>query len=138
MIQIGRVSSEEALKLVQASLKEVEKTGKHIAVAVCGPEGELLSFHRMDNASPAASTIARNKAYTSACDRKSTKEMGNYMRNDARDPAFWGDIHITGFAGGAPIIYEGKVIGGIGISGLPEDEDDRIARLVIDLVYKGK
>jgi len=37
-----------------------------MAVAVCGPEGELISFLRMDAASPAASLIAQNKTYTSA------------------------------------------------------------------------
>jgi glc operon protein GlcG len=34
-----------------------------------------------------------------------------------------------------PIVQEGKVIGGIGISGLSEEEDERIAYAAIESVY---
>jgi glc operon protein GlcG len=89
----------------------------------------------MDQASPAAATIAQNKAYTAARDRKSTKTMGEFMHKFNRPPALWGDPGITGFGGGVPIVQEGKVIGGIGISGLSEDEDERIAYAAIENVY---
>ena len=72
----------------------------------------------MDEASPAASKIAQNKAYTSAGDRKSTKELGEFMLTKNKPAAFWGDEKITGFGGGLPIINNGKTIGGIGVSGL--------------------
>jgi len=88
----------------------------------------------MDEANAASTTISQNKAYTSARDRKSTREMGEYMRT-GRPPAFWGDIRITGFGGGMPIVVDGKVIGGIGISGLSEEEDERIATTAIKFVY---
>ena len=109
------------------SIVEAGKINKHIAIAVCGPEGELIAFLRMDQASPAAALIAQNKAYTAARDRKSTKQMGEFMNDNDRPPAFWGDSGITGFGGGVPIVQDGKVIGGIGISGLTEEEDERIA-----------
>ena len=117
------------------SIVEAGKINKHIAIAVCGPEGELIAFLRMDQASPAASLIAQNKAYTAARDRKSTRLMGEFMNNNNRPPAFWGDTGITGFGGGVPIVQDGKVIGGIGISGLSEEEDERIAYAAIESVY---
>jgi len=89
----------------------------------------------MDAAAPASALIAQNKAHTAARDRKSTKEMGTSMREKSRPPAFWGDKKITGFGGGLPIVQNAKVIGGIGISGLSEDEDERIARAAISAVY---
>src|SRR6187549_3737654 len=70
MYQLEKVSSSEALLLTEEVIGEANKIEKHIAVAVCGPEGELISFLRMDGASPAASRIAQNKAYTAAVDRK--------------------------------------------------------------------
>ena len=78
----------------------------------------MISWLRMDEASPAASKIAQNKAYTSAGDRKSTKELGEFMLTKNKPAAFWGDEKITGFGGGLPIINNGKTIGGIGVSGL--------------------
>lgn len=121
MYPFEKVSSKEAIKLLGHAITEAGKINKHIAIAVCGPEGELISFLRMDQASPAASKIAQNKAYTAARDRKSTRLMGQFMHEQNRPPAFWGDIGITGFGGGVPITQGDKVIGGIGISGLSED-----------------
>ena len=114
---------------------EVKKINKEIAVAISGPEGELIGFLRMDAASPAASLIAQNKAYTAARDRKDTKLMGEFMLNNDRPPAFWGDAGITGFGGGVTIRQNNKVIGGIGVSGLSEEEDERIAYAAIKAVY---
>src|ERR1700754_4139886 len=120
MYQSEKVSSQEAIKMLGHAIVEAGQINKHIAIAVCGPEGELIAFLRMDQSSPAAALIAQNKAYTAARDRKSTKYMGEFMVKHNRPPAFWGDPGITGFGGGVPIVMEGKVIGGIGISGLSE------------------
>jgi glc operon protein GlcG len=135
MFQVEKVSSQEAIKMLGHAIMEAGRINKHIAIAVVGPEGELVAFLRMDQASPAASLIAQNKAYTAARDRKSTRQMGEFMHNHNRPPAFWGDVGVTGFGGGVPIIQDGKVIGGIGISGLTEEEDERIAYAAIDSVY---
>src|SRR5688572_8674524 len=136
MHYVEKISSKGALDLIKHVIFESEKINRHVAVAVCGPEGELISFLRMDGASAAASVIAQNKAYTAARDRKSTREMGEFMNGQHRPPAFWGDIGITGFGGGLPIIFSGKVIGSIGVSGLSEEEDERIANAAIKNVFR--
>lgn len=135
MFAYQKVSSDEALRLIQAVVDQVHKIDKQVAIAVCGPEGELISFLRMDGASPAASRIARNKAYTAAIDRKDTKLMGKFMTEKQRPPAYWGDLSITGFGGGVTIRIKDSVIGGIGVSGLSEEEDESIANQAIARVY---
>lgn len=136
MYTIQKVSSIEAQQLIAHAVKEAEKIGKPVAVAITGPEGELIAFLRMDGVHAASVKIAQNKAYTSAVDRKSTREMGAYMRENNTPPAFWGDKHITGFGGGMPVVIDGTVIGGIGVSGLSQEEDERIASTAIISVYK--
>jgi glc operon protein GlcG len=135
MYTIGKISSAEATRMIEVVVKEAEKINKTVAVAVAGPEGELIAFLRMDGTNAASSVISQNKAYTSARDRKTTREMGNYMREKESPPAFWGDLGITGFGGGVPVLQNGNVIGGIGVSGLSQDEDERIARAAIEAVY---
>jgi len=134
MYQYHKVSSEETLRLIQYVVKEVEKLNKPVAVAVCGPDGESIGFLRMDGTSAAASRIAQNKAYTSAVDRTDTMTMGKRMRG-SDNPAFWGDERITGFGGGVPIVQNNEVIGGLGISGLPEADDDRLAKAAVKEVF---
>lgn len=46
------------------------------------------------------------------------------MLNNNRPPDFWGDKGITGFGGGVTIRQNDKVIGGIGVSGLSEEENE--------------
>jgi glc operon protein GlcG len=135
MFNHGKVSSAEAQQLILSVMEEAEKIGKPVAVAIAGPEGELISFLRMDGTNAASATIAQNKAYTSARDRKPTSEMGHYMREKNTPPAFWGDARITGFGGGLPILQNGIVIGGIGVSGLSQIEDEHVARTAIEKVF---
>ena len=91
MYSVHKISFRQALQMVDTAVLEAEKINKPIAIAVAGPEGELLCFLRMDGASPAASVIAQNKAYTASRDRKSTREMGEFMSSFNRPQAYWGD-----------------------------------------------
>lgn len=129
-----KVSSTEAMSMIDDVLKQVSRMKKDVAVAVCGPEGELIAFLRMDGASPAASRIAINKAYTAAVDRKDTRLMGEFMMDKNRPQAYWGDEKITGFGGGVTIRHEGAVVGGIGVSGLSEEDDETLACAAIRTV----
>jgi glc operon protein GlcG len=135
MFLIERVSSEEASKLIAYAVTEAHKLTKGIAIAVAGTEGELIAFLRMDGANSASAVIAQNKAYTAARDTKDTMTMGKYMRDTDSPPAFWGDLQITGFGGGVAIVVKNKVIGGIGVSGLSQEEDIRIAKAAIASVF---
>jgi glc operon protein GlcG len=136
MVTFEKISAKESLDLIRHVIFEAEKINKQVAVAIVGPEGELIAFLRMDGASPAASKIAQNKAYTAARDRKSTREMGEFMNSHHRPQPFWGDEAITGFGGGVPIVHNGKVAGGIGVSGLSEEEDERIAAAAIRTIIR--
>ncbi len=108
-----KVSSEEAMQLIQHVIKQTEKYKRPVAVSICGPEGELIGFIRMDGTSPAASRIAQNKAYTASIDRTETSKMGERMRG----------------------IQNNKVIGGIGVSGLPEADDIIVAKEAVKAVF---
>jgi glc operon protein GlcG len=134
MYTIDKVSSDEAQRLINYCIEQMKKINKSVAASVCGPEGELIAFIRMDGANPASSRIAQNKAYTSASDRTDTSKLGERMRG--RDnPAFWGDERITGFGGGVAIIQNNKVIGGLGVSGLPEADDEQLAKDAVKSVF---
>lgn len=135
MNQIQKVSAEEAHRLISKAYELAQKIEKQIAVAVADPEGELIAFLRMDGANAASATISQNKAYTAARDRCTTKSLGEKARKNQYPLGNWGDARITGFGGGLPIVQNGNVIGGIGVSGLSEDEDEQIGREAIASVF---
>jgi glc operon protein GlcG len=135
MTTLGKVSSAEALQLVEHVVKAATSLGKSVVVAVAGPEGELIAFLRMDEVNAGSGIIAPNKAYTAARQRKFTREIGKKIQDENISPAYWGDDRITGFGGGVPILVEGKVIGGIGVSGLSSIEDEALAVAAIQEVF---
>jgi glc operon protein GlcG len=135
MTTIGKISSAEALQLIDHVIKQAASAGKSVVVAVTGPEGELIAFLRMDEVNAGSGIIAPNKAYTAARLRKFSREVGKKIQDENVSPAYWGDDRITGFGGGVPIVQHGNVIGGIGVSGLSSAEDEALAVAAIQAVF---
>lgn len=121
--------------LINQAIGQAESAGQFIAVSICDTHGELLGFMRMDSVSLQAGVLAQNKAYTSARDRQPSGNLGAWARETGKTLAYWTDPKITGIKGGLPIELNGVVVGGIGISGLSEEEDETLAIEVLSAVF---
>jgi len=80
----------------------------------------------MDDALLVTISVAEGKAYTSVRERKSTAELKKWVEGTGKDMSYWPDKKMTCMGGGLPIKAEGKVIGGIGVSGLSEEDDEKL------------
>lgn len=102
-------------------------------VCVADVHGDLIALLRVDGAPPSSVTIAMNKAWTAAREGVPTYDIGQRVKSqdpEARfDIAYYGDARYIGWGGGVPVLREGRVIGSVAVSGLPELEDQRIAEL---------
>jgi glc operon protein GlcG len=45
----------------------------------------------------------------------------------------FGELRYTAWGGGLPVVYQGEVVGAVGVSGLTEAEDIELAQLGVDL-----
>jgi glc operon protein GlcG len=129
MQQVNILSHADAQRVVSAIQSEVEKQGKGAAIAVVDEHGELLAFVRTDGCRLPSINIAINKAYTAARECKESKEVGNASRTEGFPMTNFGELRYVTWGGGVPLIYQGKVVGGVGVSGLPEEEDMVLARM---------
>lgn len=127
MINVNRLSHSDAFKIVTEIRQKLENEGKRFAVAVTDETGELLVFFRTDNCIPAAIQIAINKAFTAARDHKKTSVIGDAYRESGVNTTYYGDLRYTGLGGGVPVIYAGEIIGAVAVSGLTQDEDEKMA-----------
>ena len=134
MHQRYHLSHADALKIVSAIQAELEKEKKGAAIAVTDAQGELLAFLRTDGCKLPSIMIAINKAYTAAREQKESFTIGEASRDQGFPMTNFGDLRYTAWGGGVPIIYQGQVIGAVGISGLPESEDMELARMAAKLV----
>ncbi len=134
MYQTMNVSHAEAQAMIAAIQKKVEAESKAAAIAVTDSHGELVAFLRMDECHLPPLYIAINKAYTAARERKPSGEVGASSRNGPFPMTNYGSLRYTGWAGGVPILHDGKVIGAIGISGLDEQQELSLAAMAAAMV----
>ena len=136
MIQEQTIDYAEARRALDALVQEIERRGKAGVIAVADAHGELIAFARMDGAPLSSITIAMNKAYSAARERKPSKEIGSASRHPEKgfDIGYFGDPRFTGWGGGIPVLKDGKVAGAIAVSGLPQTEDMELAEIAARLI----
>jgi uncharacterized protein GlcG (DUF336 family) len=122
------VNLERALAMVNAV---VTTAPAPVSVYVTDSHGELIAAATMDGAAPDTRLNAQRKAYTAArSDARSTSELAAKAALDPAELASF-DPLFTFFKGGVAAFEEGRRVGAIGVSGLPGDEDERLAREAI-------
>lgn len=136
MTQDFVVDYADARRVVDALTTEMTKRGKAGVIAVADAHGDLIVLARMDGAPLSSITIAMNKAYTAARERKPSKDIGTAARNPSGgfELSYFGDPRFTGWGGGVPIWKSGKVAGSLAISGLAEAEDMELAQMGAALI----
>lgn len=131
MIASITIEYAEARRVIDQLAAEMHRRGKAGVIAVADDHGELIAFARLDGAPLSSVAIAMNKAWTAARERKPTKEIGESARHPEKgfDIAYFGDSRFVGWGGGVPVWKDGKVIGSVAVSGLPQAEDIELANM---------
>ncbi len=123
------ISWEAASTAVQAAVRFAESKGWKINVAVVDRGGNLVSFLRMPGAFIHSIDIAIDKAYTAASFGFPTKAwMSAIGHDEGMKFGFSNQPRLIVFGGGLPIRTGDDWIGGIGVSGASESEDEECAR----------
>jgi len=116
-------------KLSQAALDYARSIGVPIVISIVDANGILMYFQRMSDALLISNDIAQAKAYTAVALKSATHEIHPSAQPD--DDLFniesMVNRKICTFGGGYPIMINGKMIGGLGISGGTVAEDMDIA-----------
>jgi uncharacterized protein GlcG (DUF336 family) len=121
----------EARCMVGAALREAEDIGITETVCVVDDGGHPIALERMDGARITGPQIAWNKAFTAAGHKRSTHLFNQPPKGPALpgNEAFgiqWSfDGKFAVFVGGFPIVVNGEVVGGIGLSGGNGEQDTR-------------
>jgi glc operon protein GlcG len=133
MNQSTTLSHADAARIIAVIQRELEKNGQGAAIAVADAHGELIAFLRTDGCKLPSITIAMNKAFTAARERRPTRAVGAESRAAPFPMSNFGDLRYNAWGGGLPILHQGQVVGAVGVSGLSEDEDIALAQLGVNL-----
>lgn len=130
-IEKNFITYEWATKLIQAAIEHAKTLNLSISVAIVDAVGNLIAFARMDDCCLIGIGTAQSKAYTAARSGLNTREFLAYLNENEVPLASLQDEKLMLIAGGLPILYQDKLIGGIGIGGGTGKEDEECARFAL-------
>ncbi|HYO84479.1 MAG TPA: heme-binding protein [Bryobacteraceae bacterium] len=125
-----------AKQIAAAAEAEARKNNWNVVICVVDEGGHLLYLQRMDETQLASIDIAQGKARTSLMYKRPTKAM-----EDAVAGGRTVMLRLPGalpVEGGLPITVDGRIIGGIGVSGVQSVQDAQIARAGLAVLESGK
>jgi glc operon protein GlcG len=120
------VNAAGAKKIAAGVVAECQKNGWNVAVAVVDNHGFLVYFERMDNTQTGSMDIAVGKARSAATYRRPTRVFMEAINKGAPATATLPGVFAS--PGGLPIMVDGKVTGGVGVSGVTGDQDEQCAK----------
>jgi len=124
-----------AERAIAAAIAEAHSRDTGGAIAVVDDGGSLIAFHRLDGTFAAGAEVSIGKARTAAMFRKPTAAFEDAIRGGRA--ALLGVREMTPLQGGVPIVYDGFVVGAIGVSGAhSQQEDEQIASVGAAAIVK--
>jgi glc operon protein GlcG len=109
----------------------VDEAPGPVSVFVADGHGEVVAAATMDGAAPDTRLNAQRKAYTAArSDARATSELAEKVRDDPVERASF-DPFFTFFKGGVAAFDGEARVGAVGVSGLPGEVDEQLARRAI-------
>jgi glc operon protein GlcG len=114
--------AERIIAASKAKASELNAPGGVIAVVDAG--GNLMALERIDGTFAAGATISIGKARTAVLFQKPTKVFEEIINKGRTAMAALPNSFFTPLQGGVPVILNGEIIGGVGVSGASSAAQD--------------
>lgn len=129
MMTVKRLDLADAGVLLTGARAKAAEIGVPMCIAITDEGGNLVAFERMDGGKVTSITIAIDKAFTAAGAKKATHEYGKISQPGKPvygiASAIGGRLMVVG--GGLPVLVDGEVVGGIGVSSGTPAQDREVA-----------
>jgi len=126
------INLEAAKKAAASAIAEARKNNWTMAVAIIDISGNLVYFEKMDGTQTASIKVAIGKGRSAAIWKRPTKVWQDIVAEGGvglRILALEGAVPIEG---GLPLVMDGKIVGGIGVSGGSGAQDGVAAKAGAD------
>ncbi|MBQ2754862.1 MAG: heme-binding protein [Clostridia bacterium] len=139
--QNKKLTLEIADKLIDAVNEKAKEMGVNAVCAVSNSEGNIIAVKCMDDSYIASYDIAVNKAFTVTALKMSTKTLKPMAQpgQPLYGIQFTNNGKIVIFGGGDPLYHNGKIVGGLGVSGGTEEQDTILSEYgskIFNNIYK--
>ena len=121
------ITLERAKKMMLAAEIEAQNNHWPVAIVIADSSGSLVLAQRLDHTQHSSMSIATGKAMTAVNFRRPTKMFQDGIAAGGEGLRFMAVPGVTPLEGGFPIVENGEVIGGIGVSGVLSHQDAQVA-----------
>jgi len=114
-----------AKKVIAAAVAYAKKNNAPGGViAVVDEGGNLMALERLDGTFAAGANISIGKARTAVLFKRPTKAFEDIIKNGRTAMVALPDAYFTPLQGGVPITVDGQIVGGVGVSGASNAQQD--------------
>jgi uncharacterized protein GlcG (DUF336 family) len=122
------MTPEDVLKIVAACKEHLARIEREATIAIVDAGGHLLYLERPEHVSVNSVEISQLKAQTAASRERPSAAFEQRVKER---PGFLMMPKTLGVVGGLPLFFEGRCVGGIGVSGIDKD-DVKVAQSGVD------
>ena len=126
------ITNEQAKKVMAGAEAEAKKNKWNVVIAILDSGGNLVMLSRLDGAQFGSTDVARDKAYSAVAFRRPSKAFQDLIAQGGANLRLLNLHGASMLEGGIPIVVGGKIVGGIGVSGVTSQQDAQIAQAGID------
>jgi uncharacterized protein GlcG (DUF336 family) len=126
------ITLDQAKKAMAAAEAEARKNNWNVVIVIVDSASQLVMMQRLDNTQYASIDIAKGKAVTSVNFRRPSKALEDTIAGGGAGLRILRVDGVTPLEGGVLIVVDGKIIGGIGVSGVLSSQDAQTARAGAD------
>jgi uncharacterized protein GlcG (DUF336 family) len=126
------ITVDDAKKAAAPALAEAAKNNWKVAVAIVDPAGTLVYYEKMDNTQLASANVAIDKARSAGRFKRPTKAFQDALAAGGEGLRVLGLEGAVPVEGGFPLVMDGKIVGGIGVSGATSAQDAQCSKAGAD------
>jgi glc operon protein GlcG len=131
------ITLDQAKRVMSAAELEAAKNSWTVAITILDSGGNLVMFHKFDNAQLSAVTTSEGKARTALDFKLPSKALDDAIAAGGAGMRLLALKDITPLQGGILILADGKIVGAIGVSGALSAQDEQVAKTGADVLAKG-
>ena len=117
-----------------AAEAKAKQNNWNVVISIVDSGGHMVMLQRLDGTQLASIRIADGKARTAVEFRRPTKALEDVIAGGGAGLRYFTVPGVNLMEGGVPIVIGGKVVGGIGVSGVDSEDDAQIAQAGADAV----
>jgi glc operon protein GlcG len=130
------ITLDQAKRAMAAAELEAAKNSWQVAITILDSGGNMVMFHKLDNAQLSAIGASEGKARTALMFKRPSKALDDAIAAGGAGLRLLAVKDITPLEGGVPILADGRIVGAIGVSGALSSQDAQVARAGADAVGK--